>query len=74
MRVNVVAKESQTNSKTGQIKHYLKCLAEVQSYGNVGLDMISVQVLDTNLFKLGEQDLDIILPKSDYPYALAKKA
>lgn len=72
MKVNIVALETQTNQKTHETSHIVKALCEVLAFGKPTLDMITIRVDSLAPFKLGEADLPILLPKTEYPYHLKK--
>ncbi|MCB5268139.1 MAG: hypothetical protein LHW46_08545 [Candidatus Cloacimonetes bacterium] len=73
MKVQIVALETNTNTKTGEITNMIKALVPCSFFGRESLEMISIRVDSLSGYKLGEADLDILLPKSDYPYMLRSK-
>jgi hypothetical protein len=72
-KVNIVDMEIRQGKDGNPDKHYIKALVPVQKFGAITLELISIQVMNVNLFKKGEQELDIVLPYSEYPYKLADK-
>jgi len=70
MKVKIVSLETVTNQKTGQVTKIVKALADVVDYGRKTVDLISIKVDTFEGLKIGEADLDILLPKINYPYIL----
>ena len=73
MKVQILDIRSQTNSKTGEVTHSLLVLTDVVKYGSVKKDAIEVRVDNPSLYKIGDADLDILLPYQEYPYKLKTK-
>jgi len=69
MKVNVLDKRIDT-LKDGTMRHVLLVLAPVSKYGNIVKQAIEVVVPNVAKYDLGETDLNIVLPYSDYPYHL----
>ncbi len=70
MKINIVEKGTQT-LKDGSSYDYLKGLATVQKFGKPSLELITVKVNQPlSKYSLGEVDLNIMLPHSDYAYNL----
>ena len=70
MKVNIIEIGTQ-EMKDKTSFDYVKCLATVQKFGKPSLELIIVKVPTKTGFKLGEANLDIVLPYSEYSYTLA---
>ena len=69
MKVTIVETGVQ-ETKTGSYE-YIKCLAYVQKYGKISMELIVIKVKNHRDFKLGETTVDVLLPHSDFPYSIA---
>jgi len=72
MKVNIFQIETVTNKETGEVSYFVKAIADVVEYGRQTKDAITIKVDSLEGFKLGEADLNIVLPKLSYPYQLKK--
>jgi len=69
MKLNIVELGTRTK-KDGNKQYFIKALATVQSYGQPSTELITIKVDSLAPYKVGEYNLDILLPHQDYPYAL----
>jgi len=72
MKLYIFHMDKSTNKETGEVSYFLKAIADVIEYGKLTKSEIVIRVDSLEGYKIGEADLNVVLPKVSYPYQLKK--